>query len=156
MLTYHYQTNEVMTVLYSKIVLAYDGSEASDKALDTAIKLAKLNHYSKLDIIHVFNVPTYVVGDVMFVPPIKNEEDYYGYSEQAITKIQEKISDTDNTHIEVRQGSPAKTILAYAEEAKADLIVIGSRGLGSFGEFVLGSVSHNVVQHAKIPVLVIK
>lgn len=156
MLTCSYQTNGVMTVLYSKILVAYDGSEASDKALDTAIKLAKLNHYSKLDIIHVFNIPTYVVGEIMFVPPIKNEEEYYGYSDQAIAKIQEKINDFSDIHIEVRQGSPARTILAYAEETNADVIVIGSRGLGSFGEFVLGSVSHNVVQHAKIPVLVIK
>ncbi|WP_256711219.1 universal stress protein [Paenibacillus sp. FSL H7-0331] len=38
----------------------------------------------------------------------------------------------------------------------ADLIVIGSRGLNAISEFILGSVSHNVVQHAKIPVLVVK
>jgi nucleotide-binding universal stress UspA family protein len=54
------------------------------------------------------------------------------------------------------QGSPAEVILSYAKEHGADVIVIGSRGLGGIREFVLGSVSHNVVQSARIPVLVVK
>lgn len=47
-------------------------------------------------------------------------------------------------------------ILKYAKENAIDIIVIGSRGLGGIREFVLGSVSHNVVQSARIPVLVVK
>ncbi|MMZ71849.1 Stress response protein NhaX [compost metagenome] len=54
------------------------------------------------------------------------------------------------------QGSPAEVILSYVKKHDNDVIVIGSRGLGTIREFVLGSVSHNVVQNAKIPVLVIK
>ncbi len=47
-------------------------------------------------------------------------------------------------------------ILDFAVKNDNDVIVIGSRGLGGIREFVLGSVSHNVVQHARIPVLVVK
>ncbi|MNI12816.1 Stress response protein NhaX [compost metagenome] len=54
------------------------------------------------------------------------------------------------------QGSPAEVILSYTKKHDNDVIIIGSRGLGTIREFVLGSVSHNVVQNAKIPVLVIK
>ncbi|MNR36447.1 Stress response protein NhaX [compost metagenome] len=61
-----------------------------------------------------------------------------------------------NATVELLQGSPAEVILAYAKEHGADVIVIGSRGLGGIREFVLGSVSHNVVQSARIPVLVVK
>ncbi|KRE49768.1 universal stress protein [Paenibacillus sp. Soil724D2] len=143
-------------MLYSKILVAYDGSEASDKALDSALKLAKLNHYSKLDIIHIFNLPTYVLGSSVVIPPIVIENNYLNYSEQVIGKINEKIADFSNIHIEVRSGSITKEILKYADEIQADLIIVGSRGLSSIGEFVLGSVSHNVVQHAKLPVLVVK
>lgn len=143
-------------MLYSKIVVAYDGSAISDKALDSAIKMAKLNHFANLDIIHVINIPTYVVGDMFFTLPVKDEVETFDYSEQVVGKIKEKLQDPSTAHIEVRQGSPARTILEYAEERGADLIVIGSRGLNGFGEFVLGSVSHNVVQHAKVPVLVVK
>ncbi|OAS19702.1 universal stress protein [Paenibacillus oryzisoli] len=140
-------------MLYSKILVAYDGSEASDKALDSAIKLAQLNHYSKLEIIHIFNMPTYDVGGQYLVPPIEIEQ---AYSEDVVAKIKKKISNFTNVNIEVRKGSIAKQILQYAQEIHADLIVVGSRGLNSLGEFVLGSVSHNVVQHAPIPVLIIK
>lgn len=140
-------------MLYSKILVAYDGSEASDKALDSAIKLAQLNHYSKLEIIHIFNIPTYDVGGEFLVPPIQIEQ---AYAEDVVSKIKKKISNFTNVNIEVRKGSIAKQILQYAQEINADLIVVGSRGLNSLGEFVLGSVSHNVVQHANIPVLIIK
>lgn len=143
-------------MLYSKILVAYDGSEASDKALDSALKLAKLNHFSKLDIIHIFNLPTYVLGSSVVIPPIVIENNYLDYSEQVIGKIKEQIADFSNIHIEVRSGSITKEILKYADEIQADLIIVGSRGLNSIGEFVLGSVSHNVVQHAKLPVLVVK
>ncbi|MGG1516440.1 universal stress protein [Paenibacillus oryzisoli] len=140
-------------MLYSKIVVAYDGSETSDKALDSAIKLAQLNHYSRLEIIHIFNIPNYDIGGSFVVPPVQMELDY---AEEARAKIKRKISNFTNVHIEVRKGGVAKQILQYAKEVDADLIVIGSRGLNSLGELVLGSVSHNVAQHAHIPVLIIK
>jgi nucleotide-binding universal stress UspA family protein len=45
-------------------------------------------------------------------------------------------------------GDPAETILRYAKKENADLIVLGRRGLGNIEEFVLGSVSHKVMQKA--------
>ncbi|SFK98248.1 Nucleotide-binding universal stress protein, UspA family [Paenibacillus sp. 1_12] len=140
-------------MIYSKIVVAYDGSEISEKALDSAIKLAKLNHFSNLEIIHVIHIPKYVVGEAVYIPPVEINTDY---SDHIVAQIQQSLLNLTNTHIEIRQGSPAQTILDYAEEVSADLIVIGSRGLNAISEFILGSVSHNVVQHAKIPVLVVK
>jgi nucleotide-binding universal stress UspA family protein len=139
--------------MYSTIVVAYDGSEVADKALDSAKKLVLLNPDTKLEIIHVVNLTKYIVGEAVYIPPVQNEFDY---SDQIVARIKELLVDIPNTHIEVRQGSPAKTILDFAEEVTAELIVIGSRGLNAISEFVLGSVSHNVVQHAKIPVLVVK
>ena len=53
-------------------------------------------------------------------------------------------------------GRPADEIIRYAEESGADLLVMGSRGLGALREFALGSVSHKVLTHAKCPVLVVK
>jgi len=56
-----------------------------------------------------------------------------------------------------RAGHPAKVIIDIAEKTVgADLIVIGSRGLGGFKELLLGSVSHAVVNHARDPVLIVR
>jgi len=53
-------------------------------------------------------------------------------------------------------GRPGEVILSEAAQGAFDLIVIGGRELGGFKEFVLGSVSHQVVNESKIPVLVVK
>ena len=53
-------------------------------------------------------------------------------------------------------GSPGNEIILEAERGGFDLIVIGSRGLSSIKELFLGSVSHQVVNESKVPVLVVK
>jgi nucleotide-binding universal stress UspA family protein len=52
-------------------------------------------------------------------------------------------------------GPPAPTMIAIARDQHPGLIVTGSRGLGGFGELLLGSVSHELVLHAQLPVVVI-
>lgn len=54
------------------------------------------------------------------------------------------------------EGDPAGKILEQARKSKADLIVVGTRGLNRIGEFILGSVSHKVVHAAKCPCLTVK
>lgn len=53
-------------------------------------------------------------------------------------------------------GEPGPTIVEYANQKSFDLLVIGSRGLNSLQELVLGSVSHKVIKSVKCPVLVVK
>ncbi len=56
----------------------------------------------------------------------------------------------------VRSGSPADEIVQTAREVGADLIVLGSRGLGTVRSVLLGSVSDRVLHHAHCPVLVVR
>jgi nucleotide-binding universal stress UspA family protein len=56
----------------------------------------------------------------------------------------------------LREGPAVDEILDLAEEVGADLIVIGSRGLGAISRALLGSVSESVVKHAHCPVLVVR
>jgi nucleotide-binding universal stress UspA family protein len=60
------------------------------------------------------------------------------------------------TEVRVLEGDPRERILTEAEVWGADLVVLGARGLGAVGSFLLGSVSTGVVQHAHCPVLVVK
>jgi nucleotide-binding universal stress UspA family protein len=57
--------------------------------------------------------------------------------------------------LEVKRGMPSREIMATAAEEKASVIVMGSHGKSNIKEMLMGSVSENVIKHAKVPVLVI-
>jgi nucleotide-binding universal stress UspA family protein len=57
---------------------------------------------------------------------------------------------------EVIEGSPAEAIINVATVRKSDVIVMGSRGMGTLGGLLLGSTSQKVVSHAPCPVLIVR
>lgn len=144
-------------MLFSNVLVPFDGSAQSQKALEAAVDLVKLQPSAKLTVVHVYDFLRIVIADSLITAPNSVNEEQYELAEQTIQTAEKYIESLPNeTHTELRQGAPAKTIVEYAKEINSDLIVIGSRGLGSIGSVVLGSVSHNVVQHTNIPVLIIK
>ncbi|RCX15351.1 nucleotide-binding universal stress UspA family protein [Fontibacillus phaseoli] len=144
-------------MLFSKIVAAYDGSKASNKALDKAIELVKISPGASLEVLHVFDFPRFYVAEGFAPVPASVNQDFYELAEKTVEEAKNRLDAAGVTaKVELIQGAPAEGILDYAKKHDNDVIIIGSRGLGGIREFVLGSVSHNVVQHARIPVLVIK
>lgn len=144
-------------MLYSNILLAYDGSKASTKAFQHAVALAKLSPGTKLHVVHVYAFPRLYIGEALAPIPASVNKEVYDVAVETSEKAAQllKESGVEGT-VELIQGGAAETILDYAKTHSCDVIIIGSRGLGGIREFVLGSVSHNVVQHSVIPVLVIK
>ena len=141
---------------FSKILVAYDGSKSSEDALDQAVMLVNEYKATQLEIIYVYqNQAIMSVGDVLYSPPFAKDE-MYDYALTVLAKANLKTNLVSRCNTILKNGNPAKMILQHAEESEADLIVIGSRGNGSIVSLVLGSVSLNVVQHAKVPVLVVK
>jgi nucleotide-binding universal stress UspA family protein len=57
---------------------------------------------------------------------------------------------------ELIEGSPAEAIINVAKTRGSSVIVMGSRGLSSMAELMLGSTSHKVVSHAACPVLIVR
>ncbi|GGH09812.1 universal stress protein [Paenibacillus segetis] len=144
-------------MLFTKIVAAYDGSKAGKKALDKAIELVKLTPGATLEVLHVFDFPRFYVADGFAPVPTSINQDFYELAEGTADEAKAHLEKLGvEGKVELAQGAPAEVILDYAKKHNNDLIIIGSRGLGGIREFVLGSVSHNVVQHAQIPVLVVK
>jgi nucleotide-binding universal stress UspA family protein len=141
--------------MFSKILVAYDGSEQAKKAMEYAIQLTKMNS-SHLEVVHVYYYSGFILGEAIIAPPPYISKDHQDYSNQILDEANQLIEAVPGAKVTLISGPPAKAILDYAKESNSGLIIIGSRGLGGFSEFVLGSVSHNIVQHAKIPVLVVK
>ena len=76
---------------------------------------------------------------------------------ESLNKIVNKISDeVKNIDIAVESGDPADEILITAKKIDADVIVVGYKGYGKEGRFLLGSVTDKVVRHASISVLVVR
>lgn len=141
-------------MLFSKILISYDDSDLSKKALKKGIEIARLDEKTVLDILNVVTVPTnqFIVGDVYR----EVRESTFKYGNEVVAKTNEWLDQIPNsTHTFVQEGQPVRTILEFAESNGYDLIIIGSRGLSGVKEF-LGSVSHGVVQRSKVPVLIVK
>lgn len=139
--------------MYNRILLAVDGSENSIRATDEAVKIASLIPTSKIEVIYVADI-TKVKNEVLHAQG-KEELDYA--RRKRFSPIEEKIkSENVNYELKILHGYPGPTIIEYANEEKVDLVVIGSRGLNTLQEMVLGSVSHKVVKKVNCPVLVVK
>lgn len=75
-----------------------------------------------------------------------------------LVKAAAKVSCLPKSRVErvSRTGDPTESIVEYANDHGADMIVMGSRGLGNLGGLLLGSVSHKVMQLAQCPCLVVR
>ncbi|MCI2414335.1 MAG: universal stress protein [Candidatus Aramenus sp.] len=141
--------------MFSHILVAYDGSDNSKRALDVAIELAS-KYSAKLDIVEVVDSTIFAGAGIAPVPAEVIESVYNKAKGDVEEAKKQAASKGVNANGEVLEGDPAGAILDYATKNKVDLIVTGSRGLSTFKRLLLGSVSTRIVQEAKIPVLVVK
>lgn len=142
--------------MYSNILVAYDGSELSKKSIEVAADFAKANPSLGVEVIYVSNIPYVVIGEGVIMPTPAQTVDYLASTQAIVDEANQLIASLPQATLVQKEGPIAKTILEHAAASNSDLIIIGSRGHSAIGEFVLGSVSHNVVQHSKVPVLIVK
>lgn len=138
----------------SRILIAYDGSELSKKALQTAVRIAETDPGVALHIVNVLE-PLILTGyETRIDELLKQRKDN---AEAMLEQVKQSLSSLANpiqTHI--ADGPPGERIVNTAAEQECDLIIMGSRGLTGIKEFFLGSVSHYVAQRAACPVLIVK
>ena len=145
--------------MFSRIVVGTDGSETAKEAVRQAGDLAKRLDAS-LVIVSAFEpvsesrlrterqeAPTDVAHTV-------------GPTEDVEATLAEAASEAEQNGVQVktfpRQGDPADAILDVAEEQKADLIVVGNKGMTGAKRFLLGSVPNKVSHHAPCSVLIVR
>ncbi len=142
-----------------KILVPVDGSEYCSAALDKAREIAE-----------AFNGELFLVNvqKRMVTRPNVNEfevSEFYTDDPTVLTEkgniILEKVKNcVEGTPVPVEScvklGDPADEILNTADRARVDMIVMGSLGATGIKRFLLGSVSTKVVNHATVPVLVVK
>jgi len=140
--------------MYRNILVGYDGSEGSRKALEHGIRLAKdLN--AKISALWVRgSLPHYPET----VDEVEEEKEAATLFLQKITKELLAAGTTYGVNIQAdsKSGHPAKTIVDYATEHRVDLVVLGHRGhSGLWGGF-LGHTTDKVSENAHCSVLIVR
>ncbi len=142
----------------SPILLCYDRSDGARNAIEVA---GGLFPGRKAVVLHVWSPVAVIAAAYGGLTPLPD------YDEGALERVAHEVADEgaglakaaglDATGA-IAEGTYEGTwhaIVAAGKQHGAALIAIGARGLSTFQSFVLGSVSHGVAQHARIPVLVV-
>ena len=140
--------------MFEKILLAVDGSEHSMRAAKEAGDLARAMKSDILRIVVAFdNIPRYLGEpnrEQAIQPRLQEANEILRKAQEAVGKIPGELP------TELIEGSPAEAIINVAKTRGSSVIVMGSRGLSSIAELMLGSTSHKVVSHASCPVLIVR
>jgi nucleotide-binding universal stress UspA family protein len=145
--------------VFTRIVVGTDGSETAAEAVKQAIDLARLTG-ATLSIVSAFApVPKRrIQGEQEGAPADIAYE--IGPREDVNMVLDAAAAEARAAGIEVRthpvEADPADAILNVAEEIKADLIVVGNKGMAGARRYFLGSVPNNVSHHAPCSVIIIQ
>jgi nucleotide-binding universal stress UspA family protein len=145
--------------MFRAIVVGTDGSETATQAVRQAVELAKATG-ARVELVSAYEPVSgqrlreehqQVPEDMQWM--VNPREDVDATLEDAV-KVAEEAGVETETY--ARQGDPADAILDVAEETKADLIVVGNKGMTGARRFLLGSVPNKVSHHAPCSVLIIR
>ena len=145
--------------MFKHILLAADGSDSAYAALQVAVEMQKI-FAAELWILSVFRHHSLREASMSMVRPVEPDnmdEMMKQYASEVAETCKRYALDNNCTHVRafVKSGHPARTIVRFAEERGADLIILGNHGLGNTEAFIMGSVSHKVTGMAKCPVMVV-
>jgi nucleotide-binding universal stress UspA family protein len=134
-----------------RLLIATDGSDAAQIAIEEGLELAR-ELDARVLFVYVNPRPPELLGQPFYQRRL-TQEAAEGRAAIATAMSAAEMRDVESDW-EILQGDPAVEIIALAAERNADLIVVGSRGLGALSATLLGSVSRAVVHDADRPVLV--
>jgi nucleotide-binding universal stress UspA family protein len=145
--------------VFGSIVVGTDGSDTAGEAVRQAVELARTAG-ARLHVVTAYEpVPAARVRSVALQAPVAEEwalaqrEDVDATLEAAAARAREAGVEVA---VYARQGDPADAVLDVAEEQRADLIVVGNKGMTGAKRFLLGSVPNRVSHHAPCSVLIIR
>jgi nucleotide-binding universal stress UspA family protein len=141
--------------MFRNILVAVDGSPHADRALDEAIDIARGSH-ARLTIItgaaepRTASMIALASGAAAALGPALMQQ-----AERAIRTAADRVPDDVSVTTILTEKPIRQAILERIEDGRHDLVVMGSRGRGTVRSAVLGSVSHHVLHHSPVPVLVV-
>jgi nucleotide-binding universal stress UspA family protein len=156
------------------VLVPTDGSENAERAVRFSAQVADRRHQAEVTVIYVHlrvqpgslgGVTVQVPGQpLQAVPPLQDETDAeelvhaQEIVDRAVAEIKSLVTSPDVTVTGsvVVDNRIDDGILKVADEIKADIIVMGTRGLSTLRGAIMGSVSHALIEKATCPVLIVK
>lgn len=144
-----------MNNVFTSILVPIDGSAPATRALSRATSLAEAFN-AKLTIVYIVDLNAHMsafeqVSGGGYVPEEIKQKGY-----EVLRKAERTLPAGLHSDVRLEIGNPARRILSIAEEESSDLIIMGSRGLSSAKQILLGSVSHNVLVRSACPVMIVR
>ncbi|MEU2156077.1 universal stress protein [Streptomyces sp. NPDC019396] len=135
-----------------RVVVGVDGSPSSYAALRWAVRHAALIG-ATVEAVGAYEVPG---AHGWSAPAVDADLDQENASTALADELRKVLGDTGGTRVDhhLTRGNPVEVLLAASDGA--ELLVVGSRGRGGFARMLLGSVSQQVAQHAKCPVVIVR
>ena len=142
--------------MYKRILLAYDGSEAGQKALLDCDEIAQWSK-AQLHLVAVMPPPAALIGGEGFVYDTRGEEEERKRYESVLAEGLRRLAESGHhTQGVVVMGDAVDEITRYARQMDADLVVVGHKHLDSWAaRWWRGSVSKTLIEHAPCSVLVV-
>lgn len=150
-------TDVKVPLMFKHILVALDGSDCSHKALGIAVQLAKDQHArctvcTVVDVVRAAASMTFATEDLVNEWIVALNKDARQIQSDAVSDSGSGVT-VDTLVVE---GDPSSALLDVAKSKEADLIIMGSHGRTGLKRLWLGSVAESVVQHATIPVMIVR
>jgi nucleotide-binding universal stress UspA family protein len=147
--------------MYQRILVPTDGSQLSDRAVKEAANLARAVG-ATLTLFYAapaYRLPVAIsegAGVQQFVPPEQYRRNMRAIAKRLLDAAEEKAGGTATQQVCEFAEQPYEAIIKAAQKGKYDLIVMASHGWRGLKGLLLGSETHKVLTHSRIPVLVVR
>lgn len=137
--------------MYKHIIVAVDGSDNSLRAMEDAIKIASAG--SQIEVLYIASTE-HIASKILEAGTL---DEFNAESRKRVAREEEVLKVSGIPYkVTIEHGEPGKTIAKFVNDSKADLVVIGCRGLTSMQEMVFGSVSSYVMKNVNCSCLLVK
>lgn len=145
--------------MFTRIVVGTDGSDTATQAVTQAIELAKLMG-AQLGIVSAYSGSSSRRAEAEAQGAPADVQYELGPREDINIVLDAAAAEAKAAGVEVQthavEADPADAILNVAEETKADLIVVGNKGMTGARRYLLGSIPNNVSHHAPCSVIIVR
>lgn len=140
-----------------KILISTDGSDNANKALVKGKNIAKDLNAEVTIITVVKEITTNPELTIDYSEVEKEQKQEVESGKELLKQSLKNFKDFNGeVDLKVLKGNPAEMIIREIEDNDYSMVIMGSRGLGTFSRTMLGSVSHKVLNHSNIDVLIVK